>query len=340
MNMSTNEAGERALQPLPRVEDLRVSPGMTADELLKALGRSGGFSARDVATAADILEQMFRGKMRSAAGEDGCYNFLSFPSNLMATGCRGVLVELVRRGWIDAVVTTAGTLAMDIIRSSRDFYHGSFFMDDVELHDMGIYRLGNILLPSESYGAVVEAWVQPMLEELYKKGNEHSGAGHREFSSRELAHEVGIRLDDDDSLLSWCARMEVPVFVPGVTDGAFGSQLWQFSEAHPDFKLDLLKDEHELSDIVFTRDTTGALMIGGGISKHHVIWWNQFREGLDHAVYITTASETDGSLSGARMREAVSWGKVNVMARHITVNGDATLVLPLLVAALIDRLGT
>jgi deoxyhypusine synthase len=79
-------------------------------------------------------------------------------------------------------------------------------------------------------------------------------------------------------------------------------------------------------------------MIGGGISKHHTLWWNQFRGGLDYAVYITTAVEYDGSLSGAEVREAISWGKVNVKAKQVTVHGEATAILPLIVAALLERL--
>jgi len=86
----------------------------------------------------------------------------------------------------------------------------------------------------------------------------------------------------------------------------------------------------KLAEIVFTSKKTGALIIGGGISKHHTIWWNQFKEGLDYAVYVTTASEYDGSLSGARPREAISWGKIKPEARKTVVYGDATLLLPLL----------
>ncbi|MEM4141489.1 MAG: deoxyhypusine synthase family protein, partial [Thermoplasmata archaeon] len=80
---------------------------------------------------------------------------------------------------------------------------------------------------------------------------------------------------------------------------------------------------------------TGALMIGGGISKHHTIWWNQFKGGLDYAIYITTAVEYDGSLSGARTREAISWGKIKQKAKHITVEGDATVLLPIIVSMIL-----
>jgi len=102
--------------------------------------------------------------------------------------------------------------------------------------------------------------------------------------------------------------------------------------------VDVLRDEDELSDIVFNAEKTGAIIIGGGISKHHTIWWNQFKGGLDYVVYITTAVEWDGSLSGARVREAISWGKVSENAKHVTVYGDATVLLPIVVASVLDRL--
>jgi len=126
------------------------------------------------------------------------------------------------------------------------------------------------------------------------------------------------------------------VFVPGITDGAVGYQTWLFSQDH-DFKLNLLKDSGQLSDIVFSAKKSGALLIGGGISKHHTLWWNQFKDGLNYAVYISTAAEWDGSLSGARPREAVSWGKINQKADKIMIEGDASLILPIMVGSLLAR---
>ena len=98
-----------------------------------------------------------------------------------------------------------------------------------------------------------------------------------------------------------------------------------------------MKDQKELSDIAFENRTTGALMVGGGISKHHTIWWNQFKGGLEYAVYITTATQYDGSLSGARLKEAVSWGKVKEEAKYVTVDGDATIILPLILASIYQK---
>ena len=152
---------------------------------------------------------------------------------------------------------------------------------------------------------------------------------------------MGLRLakeeNSSESFLVECAKKNIKVFVPGPTDGAVGSQLWLFWQSHKDFTLDVLVEEHELSDIVHEAKSTGALIVGGGISKHHTIWWNQFRDGLDYAVQVTTAPGWDGSLSGARVREAVSWGKVRPKARRITVEGDATVLLPLILGVTFVR---
>ncbi|MEM4810369.1 MAG: deoxyhypusine synthase family protein, partial [Thermofilum sp.] len=101
--------------------------------------------------------------------------------------------------------------------------------------------------------------------------------------------------------------------------------------------LDTVADMAKIAEIVYEADCLAGLMLGGGISKHHVIWWAQFRGGLDYAVAVTSAPEWDGSLSGARTREAISWGKIKPSAKHVTVPGDATLLLPIILGAVAKR---
>ncbi len=91
------------------------------------------------------------------------------------------------------------------------------------------------------------------------------------------------------------------------------------------------------ADLVLTADKTGAIILGGGISKHHIIGANILREGLDCAVYISTAAEFDGSLSGAQTREAKSWGKLKERGNSVQVNCDATIALPLIASALKEK---
>jgi deoxyhypusine synthase len=305
------------------VVDIKIRAPMTVDSLVRQMKESGGFTARKLADAVDIVEGMLR--------REDCTVFLSFPACIMATGTRGVIVELVRRRLVDVIITTCGTLDHDLARSWKDYYHGDFFMDDSKLRKKRISRLGNVLVPDESYGLILEKRLIPMFAEILKEKDS--------ISTRDLIDAIGSRMKNEDSLLYWCHRNRVPVFVPGIMDGSFGSQLWMYWQTHRNLKIDLFKDEQDLSDIIFEAKETGAIVVGGGISKHHVIWWNQFRDGLDHAVYLTTAEEYDGSLSGARVREAVSWGKVKASADQITVEGDATITLPIIVASIRERIG-
>jgi deoxyhypusine synthase len=214
------------------------------------------------------------------------------------------------------------------------YYAGRFDLDDRDLHQHGVNRLGNVLVPNTSYGELLEARLRPRLESWAQESTD--------WSTRELTRKLGEWAGEEDnreeSLLYWAATNDIPVFVPGPTDGSVGAQVWMVYQNHRDLRFDLLRDEQDLSDLVFSAKRLGALMVGGGISKHHVIWWSQFRDGLDHVVYLTSAQEWDGSLSGARIREAVSWGKVKEEAEWQTVEGDATVSLPLLVADLFERI--
>jgi len=304
------------------MEDYDFSKKLEVDELVLQREKAWGFTAGKLATGVNIMEHMV--KIR------GCVKFLSFTGNLGATGTRGALKELVKRKLVDVIITTCGTLDHDVARCWKKYYIGSFVINDAKLHKEGVNRLGNVLVPNESYGIIIEEKMQALLQSLWKEGI-------KEVSTSRLCQEIGKRICNESSILYWAAKNNIPVFVPGITDGAIGYQIWLFSQEH-DFKLNLLKDSAALSEIVFTAKKTGALIIGGGISKHHTLWWNQFRGGLDYAVYISTADEWDGSLSGARPREAVSWGKISEKAKHVMIEGDASMILPIMVSALITRL--
>lgn len=308
------------------VKDIQLQKDMNTDKLVRELYESGGFTAKKLAVGVDILETMVK--------EKDCTTFLSFPACIISTGTRGVIKEILKRKLVDAVITTCGTLDHDLARVWKDYYHGTFIADDEDLHKKGINRLGNIFIPLECYGTVLEEKMQPILKELYQK--------KQKWSTKDIIWEFGKRLESEkngkDSIMYWAWKNKIPIFVPGITDGAFGSQMWMYYQEHRDFTIDLFSDEQSLSDIVFTSKKMGAFIIGGGISKHHVIWWAQFKDGLDYAVYLTTAVEHDGSLSGARMREAVSWGKLKGQATYVTVEGDATVLLPLMSSALFERI--
>ncbi|OYT42906.1 MAG: deoxyhypusine synthase [Candidatus Aenigmarchaeota archaeon ex4484_56] len=304
-----------------KINDIEIDGDTKIKDLVNKMYRGCGFSSKKIKTGAEIFKKMYEDKE--------CFTFLSFPACIIATGLRGIIKKLVQEKKVDCIITTCGTLDHDFARIWKDYYIGSFDMDDIELKNNNICRLGNVLVPNESYGDIIEEKLLPILEEIYKRNHE--------LNTRELIWKIGEKIKNEEnakeSIIYWLWKNKIPIYIPGITDGSFGFQLFMFWQDHKDFIVNLLKDEKELSDIVYTSKKTGALMIGGGISKHHVIWWNQFKGGLDYAIYITTAVEYDGSLSGARLREAISWGKIKENAKKITIEGDATTILPLLIGA-------
>ena len=310
------------IQPGEPIQDISINKGIPIDEIFEKMSKSGGFESRNLADGLSVLTEMI--------SDDKCINFLSFIGAIISTGLRGIIKDMIENKWFDVVITTCGALDHDIARYFSNYNEGSFTLDDAKLAEENFHRLGNVLVPTDSYGPLIEKKMQEFLEEEYNNGI-------KEMSTEDICKMIGKHLGDDSFLYS-ALKNNVKVIVPGIMDGAVGSQIWMFSQKHPDFKLNVVKDADTLSGIIFKAKKSGALMIGGGISKHHTLWWNQYRDGLDFAVYITTAQEFDGSLSGALVREAISWGKVTQNAKQTTVHAEITTVLPFLYSGLLSRL--
>jgi deoxyhypusine synthase len=305
------------------VKDYDVDVNSDFKHILSNMNDSGGFEGRNLANGIAILQNMMN--------EKNCTKFLSFVGSLISTGNRGIVRDMIKNKMFDCVVTTCGSLDHDIARSFSSYYEGDFRLDDNLLLNKNIHRLGNILVPNKNYGPLIENKIQPILQNLYDKTK-----SSKEFSPSEIIKYIGSNLNET-SFLYWAFKNDIPVFVPGIVDGAVGNQIWLFNQSHKDFKIDILKDQTKLSELIFDSKMTGAFMMGGGISKHHTLWWNQYRGGLDYAVYITTSSEWDGSLSGALVTEAISWGKVTTEAKQITIHADISTILPFIYYGLISK---
>tara|TARA_Y100000588_G_scaffold378721_1_gene459682 strand:+ start:76 stop:1077 length:1002 start_codon:yes stop_codon:yes gene_type:complete len=320
------------------VKDYDFSATNDVEKLIDQMSSSGGFTATKLAMARDLLKEMKSQIDSVDADPKHVVNWLSFPACLCATGTRGFFVQSLKQKMFNVVSTTCGMLDHDIARAYKNYYHGEFELDDIELGEHDLMRLGNVIVPNSSYGEIIEKMVMPTLEEIRNDRIKQTGKSGADlwlgFGSAHLIWELGERIGTPDTIIYWASKNRIPIVIPGITDGSIGAQLFMFRQKYPDFHIDTLADEQILSDITWTTETSNSLMVGGGISKHHVIWWNQYRGGLDSAVYITTAPEYDGSLSGARLREAISWGKMRPAAPNVCVEGDASVLLPILGADL------
>ena len=272
-----------------------------------------GFQATEVWRAARLLKEMVEDKEMT--------RFLGFTSNIISSGLREVVAWMTKEGWFDVIVTTVGSIEEDVMKALGSFEIGDWDVDDRELHRKGINRIGNIFVSNELYERL-EKFLGPVFDSLEKT------------TPVELAWELGKRVEDERSFLHWAYKRRIPVVCPAPTDGALGLILYFYrAMTGRKIEIDVAGDMDLLADIVYSAERTGALIVGGGVPKHHIIGMNIVRGGLDKAVYITTAVEWDGSLSGARPREAKSWGKIKEVGDTVFVYSDATIALPLIVTA-------
>jgi deoxyhypusine synthase len=276
--------------------------------------RFAGFQATHLADGVRIVRAMKEGKATV---------FLTFTANMAASGLRSLFARMCEKRLASVIITTGGAIEHDFIRSFRPYLLGDFNMDDAQLHKKGMNRIGNIIVPTERY-VFLEKKIQPLFARMYKK--------KKVISPSEIALEIGRMMKDRNSFLHWAAKNNIPVFSPGITDSAIGLQSYFFKQDHPDFAIDVTSDMKALADLTLNAEKTGGIILGGGISKHHALGANLMRGGLDYAVYVTTSSQWDGSLSGARTNEAVSWGKIKKGKNHVTIDGDATIIFPLLIS--------
>ena len=295
-----------------RVKDIKIEGPMTVDELMCQMSESGGFTGRKLADATDIIEKMVK--------DEKCVTFLSFPACIMATGTRGVLVELVKRKLVDVIITTCGTLDHDLARTWKHYYKGDFLMDDAELR-----RRASTVWATCWSRTRATAWCWRRSSSPCSRRSWRAGTrSPRTSSSTRLASAWTTRNRCSIGPTGTTSRSSCRVSptVPSVPRPGCTGRRTAISRST------CSRTSRSSPTSYSTRTIPGLSSSGGGISKHHVIWWNQFKGGLDYAVYLTTASEYDGSLSGAQVREAVSWGKVKETAAQITVEGDATIALP------------
>ncbi len=298
------------------VIDAKLSKDMNVKDLIELYGSIHGFMASHVYEAIKVIKEF----------KNSCdTRIISFTGNIVATGVRGIISQLLKEKIFNVVITTCGTIDHDIARSFGGKYLKGFFdSDDVQLYKEGIHRLGNVFIPIKDYGPIIEKIVHNVLKDLINRyGFDKS------YSIRDILWEIGKQVEDENSILRVASSNGIPIYVPGFLDGAFGTALFTFTQFNK-ISIDVFRDESELADIAFRSKCMGALIIGGGISKHHTLWWAQFHGGLDYAVYVTTAVEWDGSLSGARPKEAITWGKVKEGARCVVVYGDATILIPII----------
>ncbi len=319
----------------------RVTSGMTVGELVETYG-DAGIGAASVHEAGDVLAEML--------GSEDCTVFLSLAGAMVPAGMRRVVSDLIRDGYVDALVTTGANLTHDTIEAIGGKHHHGRTHDpekslrdhDENLREEGVDRIYNVYLPQEHF-AEFEGHLR---EEVFPALADREGDDA--VSIAELCAELGRAnaavndredVPEDPGVAAAAYESDVPIYCPAVQDSVLGLQAWMYGQT-ASFTLDALADMTELTDLAFEADEAGCLLVGGGVPKNFTLQTMLVTpRAYDYAVQITMDPEATGGLSGATLEEARSWGKLETDARNASVYGDATVMLPLLVAAARERIG-
>nr|CAG28989.1 homospermidine synthase [Cynoglossum officinale] len=318
--------------------------GVNYEDLLKSLVTSG-FQASQLGDAIQIVNDMLNWRLSHDSPSEDCSEeekdpkfregvkckiFLGFTSNLISSGLRETFRYLAQHRMVDVMVTTAGGIEEDLIKCLGDTYKGDFALPGAMLRSKGLNRIGNMLVPNDNY-CKFEDWIMAILDKML----EEQISEKKLWTPSRVIARLGKEINDESSYLYWAYKNNIPVFCPALTDGSIGDMLYlHASRNKPSLVLDIVQDVCAMDDesVNASPRKTGIIILGGGLPKHHICNANMMRGGADFAVYINTAQEFDGSDSGARPDEAISWGKIRANAKNVKVHCDATIAFPLVVA--------
>jgi len=283
------------------------------------------FTSRDTARAAGIYNEMLADK--------DCSIFLTLAGSTSAGGCMDLYADLVKNNMIDAIVATgASIIDMDFFEAlGFKHYQGSQFQDDTELRNNYIDRIYDTYIDEEELQACDKA-ICDIANTLEP----------RSYTSREFIKELGKYLKTNGkkkgSLIETAYDNNVPIFCPAFTDSSAGFGLVMHQEQNPDkhMTIDSIREFRELTEIKLQSKQSGLLMIGGGVPKNFiqdtVVCAELLGKKVDmhkYAIQITVADTRDGACSSSTLKEASSWGKVDVSKEQM-VFAEATSVLPLI----------
>jgi len=307
------------------VEGIQIKPRMTVKDIVDQM-QGTAFQARSLGNAARVWSNM--------VSDDSTTIFLGLAGAMIPAGMRKLMCTILRSKMVDVVVSTGANLYHDIHESlGGSHWQGDALADDRALEKKMIDRIYDVFASEESF------------EETDKIIAEASAKmGTVQLTTRQYLHRLGKSLLPRfarEGMVGTAAKRGVPIFCPAIADSSLGISLLLARKRHGACpQLDLVADIDEITGMVQNSQNTGVVYIGGGTPKNYIQQTQVMAKllgkdkgGHKYAIQVTTDSPQWGGLSGCTLEESISWGKVSPHARMATVHADATIALPLLVAA-------
>jgi len=315
------------------IKHLDLERTKTIGDLVEAM-RFCSFQARSLAHCFDVYRSVLSDSDRPTI-------FFGLAGAMVPGGMRKIVVDMIGKKLIDVLVTTGANLYHDVCEAHGvRHYVGSTQVDDVKLKSLKINRIYDTFADDIEFLRVDEA-ICALTSEFEPK----------EYSCREYLLELGLRTNDDQSILHAAAKYGVPIFCPALSDSSIGIALTKYyleakENGMKTLTINQIRDNYEIAQIKMKSKRTGMIFVGGGVPKNYVQQLEVLLEvldsrrgGHDYAIQITTDKPFWGGLSGATFEEAQSWGKISKSASKASVIIDATIGLPLLVGAVLQKCG-
>lgn len=289
------------------LKELNISTPTTLKDFISLLKGSRGVYKK-IYEAYLVFKEMIQCR--------NCFKFLSFTEHIIREpiSFNSVLL-LIEHKLINAIMTYSSVIDFDILRTLN--------LENEKSKD----RILNKLL------TIVNDFITSYEEKINKKQ-----------SPSNILRLFGLYLYDKlkvtkNSILIRATLHDIPIFVPDFTNTYLALSLLTIkNKLKINLDIDVMRDEQLLCDIMFENKKIGAIFLVGSLPKHHVQWWAGLRGGLDYAIQITTRSEFNGSLSGAKLSESITWHQLRPVGKGISILGDPILIFPLIVYALINEL--
>jgi deoxyhypusine synthase len=295
------------------IRHAKITHDMTVSQLADSFSGCA-FGAGRLSEAVEIYREM--------VNDSDCTKFFGLAGAMVPAGMRQIVSDMIREREIDILVTTGANLVHDIIEAmGLRHYKGTLAVDDIQLKHEAVNRIYDVFLPEQHFSDF-EDKMQSIFRELPDR-----------LSITELLSHIGATLDDGSSILKSAYDMHVPVYCPAIQDSIIGLQAWLYKQTKP-LNVDVFDDMRGLIDRCYEAKRAGAMIVGGGVPKNFILQSMLVTpRSFDYAIQLTMDRPETGGLSGATLDEARSWGKVGENARCVTVYSDATITLPIIVAA-------
>ena len=305
-----------------KVNHINVDSDMKVSDLVNQFDKSGVLGAGRVGRACGILVDMIQDEEMNV--------FMSLGGPLIPGGMRNIVTKMINDGHVNLIVSSGANITHDLVEAFGGAHYQHEGRDDEDLNADGIGRIADINVGSDDF-TFFETEIIKIFEKISSK--------KKVVSIQELLYEIGLLVEDENSFVAAAARNNVPIVAPGLIDSMLGLQSWIFTQDH-DFIVSAAGDMPYLSDIVFESEKVGAILLGGGLTKHYTLASNVIKGGLDAAIQITMDRPKAGSLGGAPLEEAKSWAKAKCGSNLASVVGDVTVIFPLIYAAALDKINS